>query len=105
MLWGAVSQTIKALAAISGIRLGSHPQISNYIKDLSIELQDRSLRTEFTNMDKLHVNFYDEVIDPGDFGLYMDLTGEYLKKLDKLIDEARPTNGSKDLPASFRINS
>src|SRR2546428_2146744 len=62
MLWGAVTQTIKALAALKGKKIVNHEQFYAYMERLSKELNDPSLFVTFTELNTLHRNFYDEFI-------------------------------------------
>jgi len=87
LLWGAISQTIKALAATSSFKIFKHTQFRQYIRNISKELSDRKLLTDFWLMEDLHKNFYDEKIPQDEYGIYMELAVEYLAKLDKMIDE------------------
>ena len=89
MLWGAVSQTIKALAATSDNEIRSHNQFRKFMRNLSLELGDRELLTVFWNMEELHKNFYDEEISHDEINIYMELATDYLRKLDQLIEKKK----------------
>ena len=89
LFWGAITQTIKALAATSNFRIRSHSGFKKYITEVAHEINDQSLLSTFILMENLHRNFYDEGIDHQDFDTYVDLSMDYIKKLDNLITQKR----------------
>lgn len=89
-LWGALTQTIKAVAATKGIRIRSHIGFKEYMSDVSIELKDKSLWTDFIALQRLHNNFYDEQLSPADVQVLATLLKSYLDKLDSLIKKTIP---------------
>lgn len=90
LLWGAVTQTIKGLAYLSGIPIYSHNGFRSYIREISKEIDDRSLFITFTYLENLHRNFYDEEILEEDFPDYYKQALLFMKKLDGIaIDKIK----------------
>ena len=84
LLWGAVAQEIKAVAARAGKRLGRHKDLKNFVRTLSKEVEDPELYRSFLLLETLHVNFYDEVIEPGDFEVYAREAYRFMRKLEEI---------------------
>jgi len=85
-LWGSIAMQIKLLALVKkNQHLGSHGQISSFIKGLSKELQDEEMLKSFEFLQRLHINFYDEVIDPEVFMLYVKEARKFLEKIERII--------------------
>ncbi len=87
MLWGAVTQLLKAIASIKGFKIRSHKQFWDFVMELAKELKDPSLFFDFHVMEKLHENFYDEKIPKQYFDLYYNKSLEYINKLKKILWE------------------
>jgi hypothetical protein len=68
-LWGAVSQSVKAVAALQGGELRQHRQLWDFARELARELDDPDLFQNFRQANSMHSNFYEaglpaeEVID------------------------------------------
>ena len=68
--WDAVAHCVKAMASKRGWPNKSHANLRNN----ALRLMDRSSdpdsnRTKFMAIERLHTNFYEEVLDPGDVRL------------------------------------
>lgn len=85
LLWGAVTQQLKAFAATRGIAIGSHRQFFDFLRQLSSELNDKSVYVEFVALNALHQNFYDETIPSDIFPDFYNRAIEYIGRLDSLI--------------------
>ncbi len=92
LMWGAVTQTIKALASINDIKIRSHDEFEDYIRDISGELRDEQYITKYILMESLHRNFYDEFIKENNIDVHFIEAQEFLKLLDKLIQEQLGTD-------------
>jgi len=79
LLWGALTQQIKALAAKYNITIGKHGEFFDFMRQIAEELNDQALYTEFVHLNALHRNFYDEMIPP-------DVFPEYYERAVTLID-------------------
>ena len=90
LLWGAVTQTIKALAATRGFEIRSHTQFFDYMRSLSKELRSESLYKSFLFLNDLHKNFYDERISPVDFEIYFKEAYKFILEIDKLMKKTSP---------------
>jgi intein/homing endonuclease len=99
MLWGAVTQTLKALAALKGIEFKKHGTFFSLTEQLSKERKDPSLYNEFVDLNTLHTNFYDEVIPIGAFPMFYDKTRTYIEKLQVIIHDVmkKQERGEKKL--------
>src|SRR5713101_7156423 len=62
LLWGAVTQQLKAFAATRNIVISSHRQFFDLLRQLAVELKDKAIYADFVELNALHKNFYDEVI-------------------------------------------
>jgi hypothetical protein len=59
LLWGSMSQALKAVAANRGMRLKSHKDIRNYAMEVTRAMRDDSIWHAFTTAQSLHSNFYE----------------------------------------------
>jgi hypothetical protein len=84
LLWGAVTQQLKALAATHNVVITSHRQFFDFLRQLSAELGDRSLYEDFVALNALHKNFYDEIIPADVFPSFYQKTIEYIVRLEAL---------------------
>lgn len=87
LMWGAITQTIKAIAAASGHKIRNHGQFFTFMETLSDELNDEYYYSEFLKMNMLHKNFYDEEIPPKSFEMIFNSAIKYLEKLNELLEE------------------
>jgi len=87
LLWGAVTQQLKALAASNNIVITSHRQFFDFLRQLAAELNDRGLFEDFVALNALHKNFYDEIIPPDVFPGFYQKAIEYVARLDALVGE------------------
>lgn len=85
LLWGAITQTIKAIASTRNIYLSTHAEIGNFIRSMGKELQSPNINHEFSELNALHRNFYDEVIPEADFPFFYDKSISFLRKLDGIM--------------------
>ena len=92
LLWGAITQTIKSLALLSGIPIYSHNGFRLYIKEISKEINDKNLIAKFLYLEDLHKNFYDEIIPEEDFPEYYKETLLFIKKLDEIATKKQILN-------------
>lgn len=58
-LWGSLAEAIKALALSRGVRLNKHWEIGDYIKELTKNLEDKSIYDVYLHANALHKNFYE----------------------------------------------
>src|SRR5713226_935059 len=89
LLWGAVTQQLKAFAATRNIAITSHRQFFELVRQLAAELKDKPIYADFVEFNALHKNFYDETI-PSD--LFQDLYQkaiQYIERLDALARKSK----------------
>ncbi len=85
-LWGAVALQIKKTALITqGTFIGTHKQITRFIKELARNLRDEELLKTYRFLEKLHTNFYDEEIEPDEFEIYRKEVYKFIKKLEDIV--------------------
>jgi len=89
LLWGAVTQELKALAASYNIIITSHRQFFDFLRQLASELGDRPLYEDFIALNALHKNFYDEIIPPDAFPGFYQKAIEYIVRLETLAGSGR----------------
>ena len=85
LLWGAITQAIKALASLSNIHISNHAQFFDYTRAVSKEIGDKEYHTLFLELNTLHKNFYDEEIPSIDFPFFYEKAMLFLKKTAELI--------------------
>ncbi len=85
LLWGAVAQSIKALAATRQIRIDTHAKFFDFMREVAKEIKDEELYKKFLFLRDLHRNFYEETIAPQDFEIYLKEATAFMKKIEKLI--------------------
>ncbi len=90
LLWGAVTQQLKALAATHSIVITSHRQFFEFLRQLASDLHDRPLYEDFIALNALHKNFYDEIIPPDAFPSYYEKAIEYISRLQNLVVSTNP---------------
>jgi hypothetical protein len=88
LLWGAVTQDIKALAAVRGNFLRTHNEIRTYVRQIGSDADDAKLYEEFLDLQALHRNFYDKEIQDEDFVIYLRKTDSFRRKIRDLIEVA-----------------
>ncbi|ABN70621.1 PaREP1/PaREP8 domain containing family protein [Staphylothermus marinus F1] len=86
-MWGAITQTLKALAAIRGYRIITHKDFFEFMRLISKELGDEELYKKFLLLNNLHRNFYEEYIDPRDFPIYYKEAELFLRRIWRIAKE------------------
>jgi hypothetical protein len=84
LLWGAVTQQLKALAAAHNFVITSHRQFFDFLRQLAAELKDKSIYGDFVELNSLHKNFYDEIIPSDVFPDFYNKAIQYIGRLDDL---------------------
>lgn len=62
-LWGAATDAVTAVALERGWRHRSHRDIKNAVLRLATDQDDRLMRSDFTIVEKFHVNFYHDLME------------------------------------------
>ena len=93
LLWGAITQEIKALGSASNIYIGKHGEFFDFVRDVGRETNDNELYLLFLDLNALHKNFYDETIPSQDFPIYYEKAYLFLRKIDgvmkKVLEERK----------------
>ncbi len=84
LLWGAVTQQLKALAATYNFVITSHRQFFDFLRQLAAELKDKPLYEDFVALNALHKNFYDEIIPSDVFPDFYQKAIQYMVHLEAL---------------------
>lgn len=87
LLWGAVTQAIKASAFKRGLVIENHAQFFEFMQGVAKETGDESLYKTFLLLNDLHKNFYDEKIRPVDFGIYLKEAHQFMLKLKEIMEK------------------
>jgi len=85
LLWGAVTQQLKALAATRNVLITSHREFFDFLRQCSKELHETQLYADFVSLNALHRNFYDETIPPDAFPEFYDKAIQFIGRLDELV--------------------
>ena len=85
LLWGAIAQSIKALASLSSINIRIHGDFFKYVKEVAKEKQDEEYKELFHTLNALHKNFYDLEFPPEDFSLYQRKADKFISKNEDFI--------------------
>lgn len=88
LLWGAITQQLKALAAAQSIIISSHRQFFDFLRELCAERQDMTLYNDFVNLNALHKNFYDETIPPDAFPPFYEKGLSFIARVDDLTKKS-----------------
>ncbi len=89
LLWGAVTQQLKVLAATHNIVITSHRQFFDFLRQLAAELKDKPLYEDFVALNALHKNFYDEIIPSDLFPGFFQKAIEYIVRLEALAGRGK----------------
>lgn len=88
LAWGAIAQALKALAASRWLHLGAHRQLPDFARDLSQATGNPYFRNEFRDLNALHVNFYDAILDELDFPEYLARAEQFIRRVAELMPHA-----------------
>jgi len=85
-LWSAVALEIKLFALLKkNLALAKHEDLRNFVRTLAKEAGAPEVYEAFQLIERLHVNFYDEVLDPRDFELYLKKALWLINKLEEML--------------------
>ena len=87
LLWGSITQALKAVAARKGTELNSHGELRKYAGDLAKELEDESILRDFSDAESLHRNFYNLRFKLEDITDRVDGVKKATEKLIRLAEE------------------
>ncbi len=85
LLWGGVAQALEAVAVYNNRPIRTHRDLKNFAIQLSRELQDEDLITDFMIAESLHQNFYVIQQEPSDIEILVPTVKEFVSKLIGLI--------------------
>ena len=83
--WGAVAQMIKMVAASRGLRHSSHPALREVIQTVYRDTEDGEFVSLMRSAERLHVNFYENDLDPETVLLHSKEALELVSKLRTLV--------------------
>lgn len=83
--WGACIQTIFSLASIKENIPNGHAAVRQYIIELGKEINDPDISKSFSDLEKLHANFYHGMITKEDFPRYQEEAINFIDKIQNLL--------------------
>lgn len=87
LLWGAVTQTVKAVALIANRQITTHADFFSFTRTLANDLNDKNLYFDFVSLNDLHRNFYDGFVPADVIPSLFEKSVQYIKRLDMIISE------------------
>ena len=87
MIWGAMSCTIKAVAAKENKSIKSHAILTSYAIELAERLHDEMISNSISNASLLHRNFYEANLDPDTISKHAKLIFRTIDKLMGMIKD------------------
>ncbi len=87
LLWGAITQTLKALAALRGIEIAKHSEFFSLMERLAKERDDPAIYYNFVDLNALHRNFYDDFIPDGAFPDFFNKARRYIGNIEDIIHD------------------
>ena len=81
LLWGAMAEALKAVAASEGKKIEHHWEIGNYARELTKRLGDNSIFDAYGHASYLHSGFYEAGLCMEDVYTYAMEMRETLEKL------------------------
>ena len=85
LLWGSVAQALEAVATYNSLAIRSHRDLKNFAIQISRDLDDESLISDFIVAESLHHNFYDVQQEPSDIEILVPTIRGLVTKLIDLI--------------------
>jgi hypothetical protein len=86
MLWGGVTQYLKALAAAEGTEIRNHSKFFEFVQQFATATSEQYLYTEFVDLNALHKHFYDETIPEVAFPIYNKRALDYMRRIHEILD-------------------
>ena len=99
LLWGAITQRIKAVAALHNHTIENHGRFFDFVRQLAKEREDEELYTDFLDLNALHRNFYDQIIPDKDFDVYLKRAIVFEKKMQQMLEDEIKKKESNVAPA------
>ncbi len=84
MLWGAVAQGVKALAASRSLSIQTHGGLFEFMRRTSKELAREELYDSLMELQVLHKNFYDEAVPATALPRFFGKAQGFLLELEEL---------------------
>lgn len=85
-LWGAATQMVKAVAQAHNRANRSHRQMIYAVRWLSANAaNDPELPTDFSRIERLHVNFYDGELSDAEIDNLHDATAQFVAKMQRIL--------------------
>ena len=83
--WGAVAEIIKTMAAKSGVTLGTHRSLAEYVERLQAEHPELDLARAFDAAEGLHINFYEDHLPKATVTRRAEAVREFIKNIEQLL--------------------
>lgn len=85
LAWGSMVQMAHALAVKQGVKLRRHVDIKRYIYNIASRLGDKEMAELFDKAEKLHVNFYHEILEEVEVKESFAAVQRLLEKIGQLL--------------------
>ena len=92
-LWGAACQSLMAVAKQRRWRSGKSNNRANVVERLSAELQDPSLESEFSAVEKAHANFYHDFMEEPELIRTRRIANRFVHRVLAIVENGEPGNG------------
>ena len=95
-LWGAASQSLMAAAKQRRWRSGKSNNRADVVERLAAELQDPSLESEFSAVEKAHANFYHDFMEEPELIRTRRIANRFVHRVLAIVDNGEsvePGNG------------
>lgn len=80
-MWGALSCTLKAVAAKQNRELRSHKRLGEFASELALTEKDKNIWMSYTSASNLHQNFYESNLGEREIRILIDDVRKVIGKL------------------------
>lgn len=91
LLWGGVTQYLKALAAVAGQEIRNHGQFFEFTREYAAVSGLPEFYSEFVALNALHSHFYDAIIPDDVFPDYNGRAIRYMQTIHGLLERWNPS--------------
>lgn len=86
LLWGSVVSAVLAFAVLKNVRLTSHRETREFVRQLAKEADDAEIWRTFKEAESLHANFYQEFLDAETILTKIREVETFNRKISYLVD-------------------
>jgi hypothetical protein len=92
LLWGAIAEAVKALAATRDESPVRHKDLVKFVRAIALDVNDERIWELFRAAQDLHDNFYDRELEPGAVASYVPKVEELRSKLASMLPKGAPAD-------------